>query len=132
MTPNYNFIRKPPADFGWDWGPNFTPAGIYGKLALVAHSHAYLAGETCESNSNGGSTGHSSPRCYTPAALYGCTYTPFTILRSIDGLCACHHCAYRFSVSFVVLSVEAGCLLKYTKHNVLVWSWLAGLGLLWA
>lgn len=45
MTPHFNFIRKPPADFGWDWGPNFTPAGIYGTPLLVAHDHAYLAGK---------------------------------------------------------------------------------------
>ena len=44
MTPHYNFLRKPPADFGWDWGPNFTPAGIYGEVQLLASSFAYLSG----------------------------------------------------------------------------------------
>lgn len=44
MTPHYNFLRKPPADFGWDWGPSFTPAGIYGTPLLLATEHAFLKG----------------------------------------------------------------------------------------
>ena len=41
---NYNFIRKPGSDFGWDWGPGFAPAGIYGGVQLHAYSAAYLTG----------------------------------------------------------------------------------------
>jgi len=33
-----NFVRKPPADFGWDWGPSFMPTGITGAVALVGPS----------------------------------------------------------------------------------------------
>lgn len=29
-----NFIRKPAADFGWDWGPAFVPAGLPGRVLL--------------------------------------------------------------------------------------------------
>ena len=29
-----NFIRKPPSDFGWDWGPSFLPTGITGSVSL--------------------------------------------------------------------------------------------------
>ena len=29
-----NFIRKPPSDFGWDWGPAFMPTGITGGVQL--------------------------------------------------------------------------------------------------
>ena len=29
-----NFIRKPPYDFGWDWGPSFMPTGITGGVTL--------------------------------------------------------------------------------------------------
>ena len=29
-----NFVRKTPADFGWDWGPSFVPAGITGGVTL--------------------------------------------------------------------------------------------------
>ncbi|KAL0023786.1 hypothetical protein WJX77_005013 [Trebouxia sp. C0004] len=44
MTPHYNFLRKPPADFGWDWGPTFAPAGIYGGVVLVGHDSVYILG----------------------------------------------------------------------------------------
>ena len=40
----YNFIRKPGSDFGWDWGPSFAPQGIYGGVRLHAYSHAQLTG----------------------------------------------------------------------------------------
>lgn len=42
----YNFLRKPASDFGWDWGPAFTPAGIYGAVELQAYSGAFLTGES--------------------------------------------------------------------------------------
>ena len=45
VTPHYNFLRKPPADFGWDWGPTFAPAGIYGGVVLVGHDSVYILGE---------------------------------------------------------------------------------------
>ena len=40
----YNFIRKPASDFGWDWGPAFAPAGIYGMVEIQAYSHAIMTG----------------------------------------------------------------------------------------
>ena len=40
----YNFLRKPASDFGWDWGPAFAPAGIYGTVELQAYSGAFLTG----------------------------------------------------------------------------------------
>ena len=33
-----NFIRKPPSDFGWDWGPSFMPTGLTGEVP-TAGSH---------------------------------------------------------------------------------------------
>jgi len=45
MNPHYNFLRKPPADFGWDWGPTFAPAGIYGGVVLVGHDSVYILGK---------------------------------------------------------------------------------------
>ena len=33
--PHYNFLRKPAADFGWDWGPAFA-AAVLGSVALEA------------------------------------------------------------------------------------------------
>ena len=33
---NRNFVRKPPYDFGWDWGPVFAPTGILGNVTLSA------------------------------------------------------------------------------------------------
>lgn len=45
MIPHYNFLRKPPADFGWDWGPALAPAGIYGGLLLVAYDTVYITGD---------------------------------------------------------------------------------------
>jgi beta-mannosidase len=29
-----NFVRKPPFDYGWDWGPAFVPVGILGSVRL--------------------------------------------------------------------------------------------------
>ncbi len=40
----YNYIRKPASDFGWDWGPAFAPAGLYGTVELQAYSTAILTG----------------------------------------------------------------------------------------
>ena len=34
----YNFVRKPASDFGWDWGPAFSPSGIHHSVALVGYS----------------------------------------------------------------------------------------------
>ncbi|KAK9829297.1 hypothetical protein WJX72_005014 [[Myrmecia] bisecta] len=44
MLPNYNFLRKPASDFGWDWGPAFAPAGVYGDIKFAGYSAAYLTG----------------------------------------------------------------------------------------
>ncbi|EIE20788.1 glycoside hydrolase [Coccomyxa subellipsoidea C-169] len=43
---NYNYIRKPASDFGWDWGPAFAPAGLYGTVELQAYSTAILTEAT--------------------------------------------------------------------------------------
>lgn len=40
----YNFIRKPASDFGWDWGPAFSPSGLYGTVEIQAYSNAILTG----------------------------------------------------------------------------------------
>ena len=45
MIPHYNFLRKAPADFGWDWGPTFAPAGIYGGAVLVGYDSVYITGK---------------------------------------------------------------------------------------
>ncbi|CAK0764706.1 hypothetical protein CVIRNUC_003185 [Coccomyxa viridis] len=54
----YNFIRKPASDFGWDWGPAFTPAGIYGMTEIQAYSNAIMTAAVVrqEHNSNGSVT----------------------------------------------------------------------------
>lgn len=41
----YNFLRKPASDFGWDWGPAFVPAGLYGSVQIEAYSNAIFTGE---------------------------------------------------------------------------------------
>lgn len=43
----YNYLRKPASDFGWDWGPAFTPSGIYGGVQVQAYSAAILTGARC-------------------------------------------------------------------------------------
>ena len=45
MIPHYNFLRKPAADFGWDWGPAFAPAGIFGGILLVVYDTVYITGD---------------------------------------------------------------------------------------
>ena len=35
-TTRRNFLRKPPYDFGWDWGPAFLPTGILGNVSLTS------------------------------------------------------------------------------------------------
>lgn len=40
----YNFLRKPASDFGWDWGPGFAPSGIGGPVWLRGYSAPFLAG----------------------------------------------------------------------------------------
>lgn len=40
----YNFVRKPACDFGWDWGPSFSQAGVYGPVSLNAYSYSHLTG----------------------------------------------------------------------------------------
>ena len=40
----YNYLRKPASDFGWDWGPAFTPSGLYGTVEVQAYSTAILTG----------------------------------------------------------------------------------------
>ena len=40
--PHYNFLRKPAADFGWDWGPAFAAAGL-GGVALEAYKDTRIA-----------------------------------------------------------------------------------------
>ena len=40
----FNWLRKPASDFGWDWGPAFAPQGIYGEVSIVGYSDAHLVG----------------------------------------------------------------------------------------
>jgi len=40
--PHYNFARKGASDSGWDWGPAFSPAGVYTAPRLVARSAMLL------------------------------------------------------------------------------------------
>jgi beta-mannosidase len=40
----YNFLRKPAADFGWDWGPALAAAGVPGAVELVAFGRALMTG----------------------------------------------------------------------------------------
>jgi hypothetical protein len=40
----YHYVRKTASDFGWDWGPAFAPAGVSGRVALVAASRPHLRG----------------------------------------------------------------------------------------
>ncbi|KAL3132926.1 hypothetical protein ABBQ38_006840 [Trebouxia sp. C0009 RCD-2024] len=51
MIPHYNFLRKPPADFGWDWGPALAPAGVYGGVLLVAYNTCHITGNLIISTS---------------------------------------------------------------------------------
>lgn len=44
MLPDYNFVRKAASDFGWDWGPAFTPVGISGGVTLRWFSYPLLTG----------------------------------------------------------------------------------------
>lgn len=40
----FNMARKPASDFGWDWGPAYTPSGIHGAVDLVGYDHAVIQG----------------------------------------------------------------------------------------
>eukprot|EP01135_Chromosphaera_perkinsii_P001392 Nk52_evm9s166 gene=Nk52_evmTU9s166 len=40
--PNRVFLRKPQADFGWDWGPAFASSGIRGGVSIVAYEGVRL------------------------------------------------------------------------------------------
>lgn len=40
----FNWLRKPASDFGWDWGPAFAPSGVYHDVSLVGYSDAHLVG----------------------------------------------------------------------------------------
>lgn len=40
--PHYNFARKGASDSGWDWGPAFSPVGVYAAPRLVAHASMFL------------------------------------------------------------------------------------------
>jgi hypothetical protein len=40
---HYNFLRKPAADWGWDWGPAFLPGGL-GKVCVQMLASPRLQG----------------------------------------------------------------------------------------
>lgn len=44
--PYRNFVRKSQSDYGWDWGPAFTPTGIFRSVRLVAFNSAYITDVT--------------------------------------------------------------------------------------
>jgi len=41
--PGGPYIRKTPCQFGWDWGPQLAPVGIWKDICLEGHSDARLA-----------------------------------------------------------------------------------------
>lgn len=59
--PNYNFIRKAASDFGWDWGPAFSPSCVIGDVTLTAHSAPFLTG---------GWRGHVAGRSLSPTHVH--------------------------------------------------------------
>mmetsp|Transcript_3548 Transcript_3548/g.10315 ORF Transcript_3548/g.10315 Transcript_3548/m.10315 type:complete len:929 (-) Transcript_3548:2692-5478(-) len=44
LDEDYNFVRKPACDSGWDWGPKVSQAGIYGPVLLRAYDYPLLTG----------------------------------------------------------------------------------------
>lgn len=46
----YNFVRKMAANFGWDWGPRLTTAGIWKDVRIETWSIARLAETRIETN----------------------------------------------------------------------------------
>ncbi|MDR3276722.1 MAG: hypothetical protein LBT11_05880 [Treponema sp.] len=46
-------IRKVQCHFGWDWGPNLPPAGVFGEIALEAWDQRIAAMEVLQRHQNG-------------------------------------------------------------------------------
>ena len=50
--PNRQFIRKEQSDFGWDWGPAFSPAGIWQPAYIIQLSSSNLSSEVFVRNAD--------------------------------------------------------------------------------
>ena len=90
---DYNFIRKPGSDFGWDWGPSFAPQGIYGGVRLHAYSCAQLTGMPLQPTTSWERICHShSPPFFLYQRLHGTALQLYSAnsspLNSMPGLLA--------------------------------------------
>jgi beta-mannosidase len=52
--PGGPYLRKAPCQFGWDWGPQLPPLGIWKDIRLEGYSEARLAEVHLRQNHNGG------------------------------------------------------------------------------
>ena len=52
--PGSPYIRKAPCQFGWDWGPQLPPAGVWKDIRLEGRSNARMAGVHLRQQHNDG------------------------------------------------------------------------------